>query len=181
MSSIVARPIQLLLAVLVVSAAGSDLRARRVPNWITIPGLVLAIALNTVLPHGSGWRSSLLGLVAASAVYLIFFALRAMGAGDVKLMAAVGAAVGPANWFLIFVVTALFGGVAAVGTILVRKRTAKTLRNIGTIAASAASGQAPFRVSPELDVRDSRSAGLPHAVAIACGTLTFLLGQVLGK
>ena len=164
MSSILARPIQLLLAALVISAAISDIRSRRVPNWITIPGLVLAIVLNTWLPHGAGLRSSLLGLAVASIVYLIFFALRAMGAGDVKLLAATGALLGPYDTWIAGICTLLVGAVLAVMYLAAGAARA-------VVSAPASTSFMTRMTLAHLRVRELRRERMPYALAIALGSL----------
>ena len=104
--------VEALLLTLVLGAAAYDLLYRRIPNWLTLGGAVLGVALNTFLYQGwPGLRFSMAGMALAFGIYLVLYALRAMGAGDVKLMAAVGSIVGWENWFGIFVITAIIGGV----------------------------------------------------------------------
>lgn len=163
-----------LLALVVIVAAIFDLRSRRVPNWLTVSGLLLGILANTILSGGEGLRSSFEGLGLALLIYLPLYLLRGTGGGDVKLMAAVGAITGPGNWLRIFFLTVIFGAVAAIILILVKGRVRQTLRNMGLILVSLGSGHAPYEKSPELDVHRDQSVRLPHAVTIAAGALTFL-------
>jgi prepilin peptidase CpaA len=162
---------QLLLCMIVFPSAVYDYRWRRVPNWATLPGVVLGIALNFWVLDV--WVS-LEGLGLALAIYGSLYLLRALGAGDVKLMAAVGAVVGPGHWLWIFLLSSLCGGIVALVLILVRGRARHTFSNIGVILASLGRGQAPHRSSPELDVGTTAGLRLPHAVMIACGTLFYL-------
>ena len=104
--------IRIFLEVLVIVAAIWDIRTRRIPNWLTLSGVVLGVALNTFLFEISGLWFSLKGLGLAFGVYFLLYLLRAMGAGDVKLMAAVGAAAGWENWLGILVLTSIAGAVA---------------------------------------------------------------------
>lgn len=98
-------------------AAVEDLRRRQIPNWIPLAAIAggLAIAFRD---HGwSGAGSSLLGLLAGFAVFFVFYALGAMGGGDVKLMAGFGAVLG---WSLIWQAslwTAAVGGITALGAV----------------------------------------------------------------
>src|SRR5206468_6742745 len=109
----VAIGIRVCLALLVLVAAVYDLRFRRIPNWLNLSGIILGFGLNAFLFQWSGTAKAGEGMLLAVAVYLPLYVLRGMGAGDVKLMAAVGALVGPGNWFEIFIATALLGGAAA--------------------------------------------------------------------
>src|SRR2546425_3492211 len=89
--------LQVLLVLIVGTAAIYDLRFRRIPNWLVLLGLVFGLGMNTYLFHWEGLRRAGLGLGLAFLVYFPLHLLRAMGAGDVKLMAAVGSIVGPVN------------------------------------------------------------------------------------
>ena len=169
-----------LLALIVVAAAILDLRWKRVPNWLTLPGLLLGIAVNTILFRGEGLRSSLEGLGLAFLIYFPLYVLRAMGGGDVKLMAAVGSIAGPGNWLRIFFFTLLFGAVAAIILMFARRRVRRTLENMWLILVSLGSGQAPYTRNPELDVRSEQSVRLPHAVMIAGGAMAFLVARAAG-
>jgi len=174
------RPIvQALLLLLVIPAGLFDSRQRRVPNWLAGAGILLGIALNAFLYENAGLWTSLKGLGLAFLIYFPLYLLRAMGAGDVKLMAAVGAIAGPANWLGIFVLTCLFGGVAAIVLVAAKDRIRRTFENIWVILLSARLGQAPYTDNPQLDVRSGQGLRLPHAVVIAFGTFGFLLAATI--
>src|SRR5258707_6460288 len=105
---------QLLLTLLVVTAAVHDLRSRRIPNWLVLAGLVLGVALNSFLhPYWPGFKEAAQGFGLALLIYFPLYILHAMGAGDVKLMAALGAMVGPGPWLALFIVPAILGGLGA--------------------------------------------------------------------
>jgi prepilin peptidase CpaA len=167
--------IRALLGLLVIPAAAFDFRSRRVPNWLTLTALLLGIALNVFLFKTAGLWISLKGLALACLVYLPLYFLRGMGAGDVKLMAAIGAIVGPANWFGIFLLTSLVGGAAALVLIAAKGRFRRTVKNVGVILASVRTGRAPYKDHPQLDVGSTQALRLPHAAVIACGALGFVL------
>jgi prepilin peptidase CpaA len=97
-----------------------------------------------------------------------------MGAGDVKLMAAIGAMVGWENWFGIFLITAVLGGAMAVILVLVKKRFATTVFNVGIILSEMKAGRPAYLAKEELDVKSPKALGLPHGAVIAVGTLFFL-------
>lgn len=164
-----------LLVVLVLIAATYDWRYRIVPNWLTLGGVLAGLAVNTILGGISGLWLAFSGAFVALLVYLALYALRAMGAGDAKLMAAVGALMGPFIWWGIFIYTILIGGVAALAAILLSGRFRRTLRNIGTILSSLVRAKRPWAENPEVDVRDKRALRLPHAVNIAAGTAAYLI------
>ena len=166
---------QIVLVALVAIAAVYDIRFRRIPNWLVLSGLVLGLGLNTFLSRWQGARASLLGIILAFLVYFPLYMLRGMGAGDVKLMAAIGAIVGPSNWFGIFILSGLLGGVFAVLFLVSRGKLQNSLRNIGFLFQRLFSFKAPY-AREELDLASPKSLKLPHGVAIAAGSLLFLVG-----
>ncbi len=170
--------VQIMLLLLVSVAAVFDVRSRRIPNWLVLTGLVLGVALNTILSGWSGTKSSLGGAGLAFLIYFPLYLLRAMGAGDVKLMTAIGSMVGAANWFGIFIITLLLGGAMAVVLLLSRGKLLNSLWNIGFLLQRLASFQAPY-AREELDISSPRSIKLPHGVAIAGGSIIFLAASWL--
>ena len=164
-----------LLLALVLGAAAYDIRYRRIPNWLTVSGVLAGIALNTFLFQGlPGLVFALKGLFLAFGVYVVLYALHAMGAGDVKLMAAVGSIVGWENWFGIFLVTAVIGGVMSLILVASRGRVKKTLFNVSFILSEMKSGRPAYLKNEELDVKSEKAMRLPHGATIAVGTLFFL-------
>ena len=171
----------MVLVAVVLAAALYDVRYRRIPNWITMAGVLTGLALNTFVAwdgavnHGwAGLIFSLKGLCLAFGVYFALYLLHAMGAGDVKMMAAIGSLVGWENWFAIFVVTAITGGIAAMLLVAFRGRTRKTLWNVGFILSEMKRGRPAYLGKEELDVRSPKAVGLPHGAVIAVGTVFFL-------
>jgi prepilin peptidase CpaA len=160
---------------LVALAAAYDIATRRIPNWLTASGVLLGVILNTFQhPIWPGLRFSLTGLFLAFTIYIALYSLRAMGAGDVKLMAAVASFVGWQNWTAIFLITALIGGVAALILVARRGRVRKTLWNVAFILSEMKSGRPAYAKNEELDVRSPKALGLPHGAVIAAGTAVFL-------
>src|ERR1017187_3792283 len=167
--------VEALLLAVVLGAAVYDVRYRRIPNWLSVGGVLLGFALNSFLYQGwPGFRNSLIGFAVAFVSYLALYALRAMGAGDVKLMAAVGAIVGWPNWFGIFIVTAILGGIMALILVAARGRVKKTFWNIAFILSELRGGRPAYMRREELDVKNPKALGLPHGAVIAVGTLFFL-------
>lgn len=159
-----------LLAATVLAAAWTDLRARDIPNWITLPAIALALVLH---PLHSGWAGARLaagGLALAALLFLPVFALRWLGGGDVKLMAAVGALVGASNLLTVAILDAILGGVAALAFVLWRGRLGRTLKNAARMLSALARGLAPYKEDPALEAGEPRSLGLPRAVTILLAT-----------
>ena len=164
----------LILAALVLTAAAWDLKSRRIPNWLTLTGIICGVALNSFLYGWTGVKESLEGLGVAFGVYFVLYLVRAMGAGDVKLMAAVGSFVGPGNWFFIFMITAILGGVIALTILLWRKRLRKTFDNVFFIVSEMMHFRAPYMGREELSVKSQKAFTLPHGAVIGLGCIVFL-------
>src|SRR4029077_19837349 len=176
-------PVLQVVLVLIVGTAGIyDLGYRRIPNWLVLGGLALVVRMNTVLSKLTGLAAAGEGLGLALLIYFPLYLLRAMGAGDAKLMAAVGAIVGPGNWLVLFITTAILGGLFGVILLLFKGRISKTFWNMGWILHEMLHMRAPYKSSEELDVRSDRAVRMPHGAVIALGSLAFLAGQaVWGK
>jgi prepilin peptidase CpaA len=174
--------LQIVLAALVLIAAVTDVRSRRIPNWLTLTGVLGGILLNSFLNvddplkwyGGYNWRAALTGMGLAFLVYFPLYLLRGMGAGDVKLMAAIGALMGPANWFAIFLLSNILGGLAAVVLLLSKGRAWRTFRNVGYMLNELAHFRPPYLRKEELDLKSPKATKMPHGVAIAIGSLCFL-------
>lgn len=151
-------------------AAWWDIRHRRIPNWLTISGLVIAFALRSPAGLGSV-TAGILGAVLAFGLALPFFAVGGLGGGDVKLLAAVGAFLGPAHLALALVVMALAGGLMAVVTVVRHRAYKRTLLNVRTIVSTGLTG-GKRRKKGSLALPTLRSADaltIPYGVAIALG------------
>src|ERR1700744_2612319 len=121
-------------AVALVGAA-FDVKSRKIPNKLTGPAILFGLALHLSL---GGWHGLLNGLGAGlicGAVFLIFYLAGGMGAGDVKLMTAVGCLAGFSHVAYLLILTSLCGGVMAIGLAFLRGQLKQTLVNVGTLAA----------------------------------------------
>jgi prepilin peptidase CpaA len=120
------------LILLLLLAVIYDQRERRIPNILILVGLFLAGGWNLYAQGLSGLLFSLQGLLAGLALLFIPFAMGGMGAGDVKLLALVGAFKGAAFAFYSFIFMALWGGLIAVGILLLKGQFKKTLLRLWT-------------------------------------------------
>ena len=84
-----------------------DWRYRRIPNWLVLLGLIAGFSCHCLLGGVAGLVFAAKGFGLAAAIYMALHLLHAMGAGDVKLMAALGSILGPLGWFVLFVATAI--------------------------------------------------------------------------
>lgn len=157
------------LLILAAIAAVWDLRTRRIPNWLVLAGLVAGFGLNGFLFGLPGLATSGIGMLAAFGIYLVLYLLRAMGAGDVKFMAAVGSLVGWREWFHIFYAAVIIGAIAGLILAFTKGRLRRTLNNVGYIIWEIAHGRPPHVRREDLDVKSEKALRLPHGASIAAG------------
>jgi len=163
------------LVLMLIAAAVIDWRTFRIPNWLTIGGMTTGLILNTTLPMQTGLLWALAGLASGLVLLLPLYALGVMGAGDVKLMAAVGAFLGLPEVLFAVLASLIAGGIAAVAFSLYRRAFGRMAGNVAEIVQSMAfaviAGQRPASVmAGRLSVGD-----LPYGVSIAAGTLAWLV------
>jgi prepilin peptidase CpaA len=153
--------------VVLLAASVADVRTRRIPNWLVVPFLVAGLVARTVAGGMAGAGSSLAGAALACAFFALPCFLGAMGMGDLKLAAGVGAWILPGQLITAMVVTALAGGIMAVGVALWHGELARRLDGAGDLAVSF------LRLRPRASARigDASSLSIPYAPAIAVGTL----------
>jgi prepilin peptidase CpaA len=158
-------------------AAWFDWRTRRIPNWLTVSGFLAGIVLNSMLQGWYGARQSLEGAGLALGLLLPLVLLRGLGAGDWKLMGAVGALMG---WRpTLFVLVVSFAATALIGIIqmALTKRVKKTLWNLFALAK----GFVTFgiRPNPEISLDNPALLKLPFGVAVAVATtFSFVLAHL---
>lgn len=167
--------LEIALVCIVIAAAAYDLKYRRIPNWVSLSGIVLGLGCNTLLFGVDGLSRAGLGLLCAALIYIPLYVVRGMGAGDVKLMAAVGAIAGPRGWVEIFLATALIGGILSLAAVTRKHRVRQTLWNVGTILTELLHFRAPAKSDSRLDMHHREAIRLPHAASIAAGSLVFLI------
>ena len=104
---------EIILFLILGTAIASDLRWRIIPNWLTGPSILLGLGLHTVMNQFTGFVFSLEGAAMGLGLFIILYVCGWMGAGDVKLFAAVGSFLGPAQTVSAAMVIALVGGLLA--------------------------------------------------------------------
>lgn len=168
------RYLDLFLIALVLLAAVRDLMVRRISNRLVLTGLLVALLLR--LASATPLAALLDGLAGAGLALLIFLPLylvRGMAAGDVKLMAMVGAFTGPALAFEIALATCCIGGVLALAVVLVRGRLRDTLDNLRILLRPLLMRMIGVPLVPE-PLAGKSVGNLPYGVAIALGTMLML-------
>lgn len=166
-----------MLALLFTGWAGwLDWRSRRIPNWLTVPALLVGLATNTLLFGWSGTKSGLEGAGLGLGLLLPFVLARGLGAGDWKLMGALGALLGPAKFVAVLLGTVFISGIMAVVEMVRRRRVKETLANtLVLIHAFATFGLRPKKENINLD-----NPGLmaqPFGVAAALSMVIFFCAQ----
>jgi prepilin peptidase CpaA len=159
-----------LLAIVFSAVAGwRDWQTRRIPNWLTVTGLFVGLAVNTAIGGWPGARAALEGAGLGLAVLLPFVLLRGLGAGDWKLAGGLGAFVGPARIFEILVIAVFVAGAMAIFEALRRHRMLATMRNLWTLVQ----GFFVFGLRPnsEISLENPALIKLPFAVAVAAATV----------
>lgn len=150
-----------------VVAGITDVRSSRVPNILTLPLALSGLGFHTIADSGNGLVFSLEGLGLGLVLLLGFYVYGGMGAGDVKLLAAVGAVVGPYSVFVGFLFTALFGGLYAVALMIWQLGLSQTAERIKIILVS----MVIMKVNVADSLGETSLPKLRYALVIGLGTL----------
>jgi prepilin peptidase CpaA len=170
-------PILFLTALLVVAAL-SDLRSQRIPNWLTYPGIIIAIVYYSMTNGLDGFLFGLEGLGLGIGILLLPYVMGGMGAGDVKLLGAVGAMLGPRGVFVAFIFSALVGGIYALVVLMGRHGSLRTcLFGMASLSGRFAGAGRGFSFS---ETEGQGKPKLCYGVAIALGTWIFIGCELVG-
>ncbi|MFZ0803424.1 MAG: prepilin peptidase [Terriglobales bacterium] len=167
-----------LLPALFAAIAGfTDWRSRRIPNWLTVGGLGLGVLVNSLTRGWLGAKDSLLGAGLGLLLLLPFVLLRSLGAGDWKLMGALGAFLGPSGLITVLFATVLVAGVMALVLVIWNGRIRQTLRNIAHMLAAIFSFHLP---GPEVSLDNPEALKVPFGVAAAIAVVLHTAGRFWG-
>ena len=182
LAMLVMQPRTGVLFALLLIAAINDYRYYRIPNWLTGGGIIFALLLSTVVPFykGQGFIWALGGMAIGFAAMFPMYALRIMGAGDVKLMAMVGAFLGVTDAVHAVLYSLVAGGAGALIFSLANGTGLRMLANLKSAAymmmISATAG-----IRPDLKLPPGQSVGkLPFGVCICAGSAGFVVARQLG-
>jgi prepilin peptidase CpaA len=164
--------LDLVLLALVSAAAVHDLRARRIPNRLLLLALAVAVPLQAA-GGGAALLSGLAGAGCGLALFLPLYLLRGMAAGDVKLLATVGAFAGPAATCRIALLAWCVGGLMALALIVARGQVGAALANLRALLRPLWLRLAGLPALPAPLARPS-VGGLPYGVAVALATIGVL-------
>ena len=162
-----------LVTVTLIVAAVIDGKKLKVPNYITFPMIVSGWVFNTAVSGWEGLGLSLLGTVVGLGLLLPAYAIGGMGAGDVKLLAGVGAWVGGTHTFYAFCLSAVIGGVIAVAMVVCRRGWTKHKHQFFMIMNEIATVGSPTELATIAAERKSSMMLLPYGIPIAIGTILY--------
>lgn len=162
------------VAVLAVATV-TDLRSRRIPNWLVVPFLVAGIIVSVTTHGWHGLLHSLEGLALGAVLFGVLAVMGGMGMGDVKLCAAIGAWIGPGQLAVALVVTGIVGGIMAVCWAIAGGFVGDLFKNTGDLVFGLKDrGLQPHA---ELVLENPSARKMPYAPAIAIGTLFSFFSQ----
>lgn len=160
---------------LVLSISYMDVRYRRIPNKLVLTILLGGIVVNAYFGAWHGLASSFGGAAIAFGIMFLFHLFGTMGAGDVKLFAAIGAVLGSSLVLPTFLIVALTGGILAVFKMVYTRRAMATMQGVVHFFIGLLPGQSV----PRLNVPVDPTYTLPYAVPICLGSvLSFFLFRV---
>jgi prepilin peptidase CpaA len=160
-----------LSALFALAAGVTDLRSRRIPNWLTYPAAPIGVGLHAL---AGGWpeaKLSVAGLALGLVLLLPFVLLRSLGGGDWKLVGALGAFLGWRHLLNVLLATLLINALMAIVLIVAKKRIWRTLRNIGRLFAALFRLHLPEK---DLTIDNPDAIKVPFGVAAAVAVLLYV-------
>jgi prepilin peptidase CpaA len=168
-------PVWFVTITLVVAAVIDGLQLK-VPNWITFPMIISGWIYGAAFSPYAGWEGlmySLVGTAVGLALLLPLYAIGGMGAGDVKLLAGVGAWVGGTVTLYAFAVSAVVGGIIAVIMVLSTRKWYKHKTQFWMICNEILTVKDPEKLAAIAAERKSTMMLLPYGIPIAIGTIAY--------
>jgi prepilin peptidase CpaA len=157
----------------VIVATISDIRSRKIPNWLVVPLLLSGTVVSTAVEGWHGLEQSALGILLAAVAVGVFYCLGGMGMGDVKLCAAIGAWIGPGQLGLALVMTGFAGGVMALAWAVCGGFLRESLDGAGDLIFGIR--KRGFRSHDTLVLTNPSTRRMPYAPAIAVGAILSFL------
>jgi prepilin peptidase CpaA len=171
------KAIWILSAVFGLTAGVTDLRWRRIPNWLTYPAIPGAVILHAIAGGWPGARLSLLGTALGLGLLLPFVLIRSLGGGDWKLVGGMGAFFGVQRLITVLILTLLINGFMAICMVIWKRRVGQTLRNLGRMTAAFFSLHLP---GTDLTIDNPEAVKVPFGVAAAIAVLLYTASQPWG-
>lgn len=170
-----------LLALLVIAAV-TDYRTFKIPNWLTGGGILFALVYNSLVrpEFHADWTWAPAGMLLGFIAMVPMYAVRIMGAGDVKLMAMVGAFLGMTGVLHAILFSVVTAGIAAIALAVSNRMVVRLLGNVkqlvrGMVWSAVAGGRPSVAATPIQSV-----GKLAYGISIAIGTTAYLVAQQLG-
>jgi len=160
---------------MILLASWIDYRQHRVPNWLNAALMASGMVVQTTLFGWTGLQAAFLGLLVGLGLLILPWLMNLMGAGDVKMLAGIGAWLGPKLVFWSFVYGAVIGGVIGLVMILVARRARPALVNLANLVAKCSSRQAAFSEMGSVRQMGEQAHLLPYGVPLMLGTLVVLI------
>jgi prepilin peptidase CpaA len=168
-------PVWVVSITLVVAAIIDGLKLK-VPNWLTFPMIISGWIYSAAFSPFAGWEGllySVVGTVVGLGLLLPAYAIGGMGAGDVKLLAGIGAWVWGTATLYAFAVSAIVGGVIAVLMVVVRKSWFKHQSQFWMIANEILTVKDPEKLAAIAAERKPSMMLLPYGIPIAIGSIAY--------
>jgi prepilin peptidase CpaA len=159
-------------------ASWIDYAQRKVPNWLNASLIVIGLIVQAIFFGAQGVTHGLLGMLVGFGVLIVPWLMHGMGAGDVKLMAAIGVWFGPWMTLVSFAIGAMIGGAAAVVMILASGRLRPALGNMNIIWIKMQSRETLFGEFGSAKSFGDTSQLLPYGVPLTAGSLLVLVGYL---
>lgn len=165
------------VAAFVLTAAVTDLSARRIPNWLTVSALIAAICFHTFTAGWAGLGLSLGGFAVGFGILLVLWLIGGGGGGDVKLMGALGGWLGAKSILYVFLCSSVFAGLAAVIMLVTQVINGTLAGKLIPVAASKNNANQAHQTLPAVRATVGHRWAIPYAVPVAAGTLLVLFYQ----
>ena len=179
-----------LLLLLVAASGFFDLKERKIPNKITFTGILIGILFNIITGGWTGLLQSILGMFAGLAIFFLPFVMGGMGAGDVKLMGAIGALMGWEFSLMTALYSALVGGVMVIIHLLytgelretIKKMLYSLIKLLLQFVSRLGYNETVFKVHKKFSKngQDYKKIYIPYGVAIAGGAVLVLIAYKQG-
>lgn len=160
-------------------AAISDVRTKRLPNWLTVPALVCGIIFQVVTAGWAGLLTALAGFAVGFSILFVLWLIGGSGGGDVKLMGALGAWLGPAPIFIVFLMSACVVLLFTVGNFIKQIATGGFTKAKDSFLTTTAKSKRRGESEKEHLARKQKRRLLPFAVPVAVSTWVFFALKVL--
>jgi prepilin peptidase CpaA len=161
----------LYLVVMLGIASITDLYLFRIPNWLTYPALCFAVAYFTITKGFEGFLFSLAGIGTGFSLLFLPYIFGGTGAGDVKLLGAVGSFLGPKGVFTVFMISCILSGVYALFLLASKGLLTRTFKRYGKILWTFICTRQLVFIKPSLEEKQIK---VKHGLSIALGTGSYL-------